>query len=152
MPAQLSDFIQRCKPFYELTNIELYAIMRLRNEVFVVEQQCVFQDADNKDQQCHHLMLWNDSYLAAYARLVPAGISFAETSIGRIITNSKFRGNGTGKVLMTLAIQESEKLFGSGPIRIGAQVYALPFYERFGFKADGAEYDEDGIPHVEMVR
>lgn len=152
MPAQLSNFIQRCKPFYELTNIELYAIMRLRNEVFVVEQQCVFQDADNKDQQCHHLMLWNDSHLAAYARLVPAGISFTETSIGRIITSSKFRGNGTGKVLMTLAIEESEKLFGQGPIRIGAQVYALPFYERFGFKADGAQYDEDGIPHVEMVR
>jgi ElaA protein len=147
-----NSYIHRCKSFYDLTPIELYAMMRLRNEVFVVEQNCVFQDADNKDQKCHHLMLWQDSSLAAYARLVPPGFSYPEMSIGRIITSGTVRGSGMGTVLMRHALEECQRLFGTGPIRIGAQVYALPFYEKFGFKADGEHYDEDGIPHVEMVK
>ncbi|WP_158827578.1 GNAT family N-acetyltransferase [Mucilaginibacter lacusdianchii] len=146
------SYIDRCKSFYDLTPIELYAILRLRNEIFVVEQNCVFQDADNKDQKCHHLMLWQDSSLVAYARLVPPGISYPETSIGRIITSSTVRGTGMGSILLERALEEVQRLFGSGPVRIGAQVYALPFYEKFGFVAQGEHYDEDGIPHVEMVR
>ncbi|WP_345953110.1 GNAT family N-acetyltransferase [Mucilaginibacter sp. PAMB04168] len=146
------SYIQRCKSFYEITNTELYAAMRLRNEVFVVEQNCVFQDADNKDQQCYHLMLWQDSLLVAYARLVPAGLSYREVSIGRIITSGSVRGTGMGAILMRHAIEECQRLFGTGPIRIGAQVYAVPFYEKFGFQAQGEHYDEDGIPHVEMLR
>ncbi|WP_342645635.1 GNAT family N-acetyltransferase [Mucilaginibacter sp. CSA2-8R] len=152
MAHNLINYIQRCKAFYDLTNIELYAILRLRNEVFVVEQNCAFQDADNKDQKCYHLMLWQDSMLAAYARLVPAGLSYKEVSIGRIITSSAVRGTGTGSILMQHALEECQRLFGNTPIRIGAQVYAQPFYAKFGFKAEGDIYDEDGIPHVEMVR
>jgi len=146
------ELIKTCKPFNELSNTELYAAIRLRNEVFVVEQNCPFQDADNKDQYCHHILLWQDNELIAYARIVPAGISYTETSIGRIITGSAVRGTGMGKVLMQYALECCEHLHGKVPIRIGAQVYALKFYEIFGFRADGEEYDEDGIPHIEMVR
>jgi ElaA protein len=140
------------KPFHELTPFEVYAILRLRNEVFVVEQNCVFQDADNKDQACHHLLLYKQNILVAYARLVPAGVAFTEMSIGRIITSPEVRGTGMGKVLMQHAITQLFKLFGSGPIRIGAQLYAIGFYENFGFEATGSIYDEDGIDHIEMIK
>jgi ElaA protein len=140
------------KSFKELTPFELYAILRLRNEIFVVEQNCVFQDADNKDQACHHLMLYQQEELVAYARLVPAGLAFREMSIGRIITSTLVRGTGTGKKLMHQAIAQVYTLFGKGPIRIGAQLYAIGFYELFGFEAAGTIYDEDGIDHIEMVK
>jgi ElaA protein len=146
------ELIKTCKHFTELTTTELYAAIRLRNEVFVVEQNCPFQDADNKDQYCHHVLLWQNGELIAYARIVPAGISYTETSIGRIITSGAVRGTGMGKVLMQYALECAEQLHGAGPIRIGAQVYAQKFYEQFGFEADGEIYDEDGIPHIEMVR
>lgn len=143
---------QICKSFEELTPRELYAIIKLRNEVFVVEQQCIFQDADDKDQYCHHLMLWNDNTLAAYARLVPAGISYPEVSIGRIVTAPAFRKQSLGKRLVTAAIEKSQELFGTQPIKIGAQLYLLHFYESFGFKQSGFIYLEDGIEHIEMLR
>jgi ElaA protein len=140
------------KPFNVLSVNQLYAILRLRSEIFVVEQNCVFLDADGKDQDCHHLMLFNDdSQLVAYARLVPAGLSYQEISIGRIITSSLVRGKGVGRILTAAAIKACNQIYGDVPIRIGAQVYAIQFYERFGFKADGEIYDEDGIDHVEMV-
>lgn len=140
------------KPFSQLTPFEVYDILHLRNEVFVVEQNCVFQDADNKDQDCHHLMLYQEAKLIAYARLVPPGLAFPEMSIGRIITSPAVRGTGTGKKLMQEAIAQSYTLFGPGPIRIGAQLYAIGFYELFGFEAAGPIYDEDGIDHIEMVK
>ncbi|MCU0402106.1 MAG: GNAT family N-acetyltransferase [Algoriphagus sp.] len=140
------------KSFYELTNDELYAILRLRSEVFVVEQNCPYLDLDNKDQKCHHLMLYDEDRLAAYCRLLPAGISFSEISIGRVISAPSHRGTGVGKKVMQLGIDYCEELFGKGPIRIGAQVFAKPFYEALGFVAEGEEYLEDDIPHVEMVR
>lgn len=140
------------KPFHQLTPFEVYAILRLRNEVFVVEQNCVFQDADNKDQACHHLMLYKQNELVAYARLVPAGVAFTEMSIGRIITSPEVRGTGMGKVLMLHAMAQMPKLFGQGSIRIGAQLYAIGFYENFGFEATGSIYDEDGIDHIEMIK
>jgi len=140
------------KPFHQLTPFEVYAILRLRNEVFVVEQNCVFQDADNKDQACHHLMLYKQNELVAYARLVPAGVAFTEMSIGRIITSPEVRGTGMGKVLMQHAMAQMPQLFGQGPIRMGAQLYAIGFYENFGFEATGSIYDEDGIDHIEMIK
>jgi ElaA protein len=140
------------KPFNQLTPFELYAILRLRNEIFVVEQNCVFQDADNKDQACHHLLLYQNNELVAYARLVPPGLAFPEMSIGRIVTSAVVRGTGTGKFLMEAAIQQAYTLFGKAPIRIGAQLYAIGFYELFGFEAAGPIYDEDGIDHIEMVK
>ncbi len=140
-----------CKAFGELSVIELYELLRLRSEVFVVEQNCVFLDMDNKDQLCHHLLLYGDNALVAYARILPPGIYYAEASIGRVITSPAFRGTGSGKLLMELAISAATKLFPGHTIRIGAQLYALKFYERFGFQRDGEIYVEDGIDHVEMI-
>lgn len=140
------------KPFRDLTPGELYAIMRLRNEVFVVEQNCIFQDADNKDLYCHHLMIFDKNELIAYARLVPPGISYDEMSFGRVVTSPRARGKGVGKLLMDLVIKYCHKVFGKGPIRIGAQYYLKNFYLVLGFEETGAVYDEDGIPHVQMIR
>jgi ElaA protein len=147
-------FTTVCKTFDALTPQELYELLRLRSEVFVVEQNCIFLDQDNKDQHCHHLLLYDvQSTLAAYARLVPPGVSYAsEMSIGRIVTNPQVRGTGVGKHLMEIAIGECYALFGSGPIKIGAQLYARKFYETFGFVQSGEVYDEDGIDHIEMTK
>lgn len=142
----------RLKSFHELTVEELYQVLKLRTEVFVVEQNCVFQDMDDKDQKCYHLMMFQDDLLVGYSRLVPAGLSYAEMAIGRVITASSVRGTGLGKKLMELAIDYCQQLLGPGPIRIGAQTYALGFYASLGFVAEGETYDEDGIEHVEMVK
>lgn len=139
------------KRFRDLSPDELYQILRLRNEVFVVEQKCSYQDADNKDQHCDHLMLLKDGILVAYARLVPAGLSFSEVSIGRVLTSSEVRGSGAGKILMKLAIEKCHELFGKVVIRIAAQTYAKDFYAALGFKETGIAYLEDDIPHMEMV-
>ena len=139
------------KAFNELSVTELYAILKLRNEVFVVEQNCPYQDADNKDLVCHHLMLFNDNELMAYARLVPAGLSFPELSIGRVVTSPKTRGTGAGRILMNLAIDHCHRIFGKGNIQIGAQFYIKNFYASLGFKEVGQPYDEDGIPHIDMI-
>lgn len=140
-----------CKFFNELTVHELYAIIKLRNEVFVVEQNCVFQDADNKDQFSHHLMGWVDGKLAAYARLVPAGISYSQASIGRVITSPLYRREGFGKALMLQAIEECYRLFGKQELKIGGQLYLQKFYESFGFTQTSDMYLEDDIPHIEMM-
>lgn len=142
----------KIKAFKDLHVDELYELLRLRSEVFVVEQNCVFLDADNKDQLCHHVLLYADGELAAYCRIVPAGISYPELSIGRVITAPKFRGTGLGKVVMELGIDACRELFGATDIRIGAQTYALPFYQSLGFVPEGEVYDEDGIEHMEMLR
>jgi ElaA protein len=141
-----------CKHFNDLTPHELYAIIRLRNAVFVVEQNCVFQDADDKDQNCHHLMGWNGNLLAAYTRLVPPGIAYEQMSIGRVITDPSVRRFGAGKALMTESIEQCNKYFGKGEIQIGAQLYLKKFYESFGFHQVGEIYDEDGIDHIHMIR
>jgi len=140
-----------CKKFDELTPQELYAILRLRNEVFVVEQNCVFQDADNKDEPSHHLMGWNSEGLVAYARLIPPGIAYKLPSIGRVVTSPKQRGTGLGKILMQRSIEEMEKLFEKSSIQLGAQLYLKNFYESFGFKQTSDIYLEDGIKHIEMI-
>jgi len=140
------------KKFDSLTPQELYAILRLRTEVFVVEQNCVFQDMDNKDQQCHHLMGWQDNFLLAYTRLVPPGVSYEEASIGRVVTSPAARGTGIGKTLIEKSIEEVINLYGQGHIRIGAQLYLKKFYTSFGFEQVGDIYDEDGIDHIKMIR
>ncbi len=141
-----------CKKFHELTVDELYELLRLRSEVFVVEQNCVFLDMDNKDQKCHHLLGWMGKDLAASARIVPAGVSYREPSIGRVVTSPKYRRTGLGKLLMGEAIRITSQLHGNQPIRIGAQLYLREFYSSLGFEADGKIYLEDGIEHIEMVR
>lgn len=141
----------KSKPFNELTAAELYAIMQLRNEVFVVEQHCVFQDADNKDQYAWHVMGWKNDRLIAYTRLVPKGISYEYASIGRVVTSPDARGSGTGKELMEESISILYTLWGKQPIQIGAQLYLKKFYESFGFQQTSSVYLEDGIEHIEMI-
>lgn len=140
------------KKFDDLTALELYNILQLRNEVFVVEQNCVFQDADNKDQPSLHLMCWEDGQLLAYSRIVPPGISYKEPSIGRVVTSPVKRGTGIGKELMLESIKTTETHYSKIPIRIGAQQHLVPFYESFGFLISGDPYLEDGIPHIEMIK
>jgi len=141
------------KTFDELTPHELYTIMWLRNEVFVVEQNCVFQDADNKDQQSWHLMgLADDKQLMAYSRILPPGLAYVQPSIGRVVTNPAARKEGAGRELMKTAIEYCCKLFGEQDIKIGAQLYLLKFYSSLGFERTGEIYLEDGIEHVEMIR
>lgn len=140
------------KKFDELTTTELYRIMQLRLAVFSVEQNCAYQDADGKDLKSTHLSGYNENNeLVAYARIVPAGISFKEVSIGRVITSEKARGTGAGKELMKTSMAFIEKEYGKVPIRIGAQCYLIKFYTSFGFAISGDEYLEDNIPHIEMV-
>jgi ElaA protein len=142
--------IWSCKKFDELNPHELYSILQLRNDVFVVEQNCVFQDADNKDQYCFHLMAWEEKNLLAYTRIVPAGISYVESSIGRVVVSRSARKNGTGKLLMQKSIETLFSLFGEVEIKIGAQLYLKKFYESLGFQQTSAIYLEDGIEHIEM--
>lgn len=138
------------KDFETLTPHELYAILQLRNEVFVVEQNCVFQDADNKDQHCYHIMVWQNNLLAAYTRLVPAGIAYEEPSIGRVVTSPQVRGTGMGRELMQFSIRILYQLWGKMPITIGAQLYLRNFYESLGFQQSSEIYLEDGIEHIKM--
>jgi ElaA protein len=120
--------------------------------VFVVEQNCPYQDADNKDLECIHLMGTGNNMLLAYTRIVPPGISYTEPSIGRVVTSPSARRTGLGKELMRRTIEELHKLYGDVPVRIGAQFYLVPFYRSFGFVEDGEIYYEDGIKHIEMVK
>ena len=144
------------KKFDDLTPHELYATLRLRSEVFVVEQNCVFQDMDNKDQLCYHLMAWQNTSenpeLIAYTRLMPPGVSYDLPSIGRVVISPLERGSGIGKLLMEKSIEELRRLFGKTPIKIGAQLYLKGFYQSFGFEQSSNIYDEDGIDHIEMIR
>ena len=140
------------KKFEALTPYELYAILRLRTEVFVVEQNCVFQDMDNKDQLAYHLMGWENNKLIAYTRLIPPHLSYEEPSIGRVVTSASARGSGIGRKLMEKSIEEVIRLYGKTPIKLGAQLYLKKFYESLGFIQSGDIYDEDGIDHIEMIR
>jgi len=136
------------KEFSGLTASELYAITQLRERVFVVEQNCVYLDADGLDPVCRHLWAERGGALRAYLRIVPAGTKWAECSIGRVITAPEARGTGLGKELMTRGIAAC----GAGPIRIGAQAHLEKFYGDLGFTRASDVYDEDGIPHIEMLR
>lgn len=139
------------KSFDELTTIELYAILQLRNEVFVVEQNCVYQDIDNKDPKAFHLMAFDGNTLVAYSRVLPPGLSFKETSIGRVITNPNYRGKGIGITLIEKAIEKALNSFAAKEIKIGAQLYLKKFYESFGFVQTSEIYLEDGIEHIDML-
>ena len=139
------------KSFEELTKLELYKILRVRSEVFIIEQHCNYQDVDGKDLKCHHLMAWDGDNLVAYTRIVPPGVSFREPSIGRVLTVKNYRGLGFGITLMQKSIEMVYETHGNQPIRIGAQLYLKRFYEDLGFDKASDEFLEDEIPHIEMV-
>lgn len=141
-----------CSSFKELSPYQLYDCLRLRSQIFVVEQNCVFLDADNYDQQCYHLMGYDKDRLAAYTRLVPPSLIYEQASIGRVVTSPAARSLGVGKELMQQSINAVYRLFGKQPIKIGAQLYLKRFYESFEFEQIGAAYLEDGIEHIHMLK
>jgi ElaA protein len=154
----MSELIQKAEidwkfaAFDTLTLDELYAMLQLRSEVFVVEQACVFQDMDGADAAAMHLLGMSGGQLMAYARCFAAGMKFKEASIGRIITRSTLRGSGAGHVLVRQAIDSVTQQWGPQAIRIGAQARLENFYRQHGFEQTGEPYIEDGIPHIEMLR
>ena len=147
----MNELTWQYKKFNELNAAELYSILKLRSKVFVVEQNCVYLDMDDKDQQSFHLCGWDDNNLVAYARILPPGLAFEEASIGRVVTDPRYRKRGSGRVLMDHAIEKTMSQFGVSGIKIGAQLYLFSFYSSLGFKTSGPEYLEDGIPHIEMT-
>jgi ElaA protein len=142
------------KPFAQLSASELYALMRLRQEVFVVEQNCAYLDADGHDAPCIHVWCTadEDPRLLAALRVVPPGEKYAEASIGRVVSASFARRTGAGRAVVERGLVELERAFGVVPVRISAQQYLERFYRGFGFETVSAPYDEDGIPHIEMLR
>lgn len=138
------------KRFSELSAEELYALLQLRSRVFVVEQNCIFLDADGRDAEAWHLMGFQKG-LVAYLRAFPPGLRYAEASIGRVVTNPDVRAKGLGKELMKEGLARVAKQFARPAIRISAQSYLEKFYRDFGFEAQGEEYLEDDIPHREML-
>ncbi len=141
------------RSFQELTPKELYDILSLRNNVFVVEQNCVYQDTDHKDERSFHLWCQStDSAVVAYCRLLPPGVSYREASVGRVVVHPDFRGNGLGRQLMQEAILQCSSLFHTHSIVISAQFHLARFYQSLGFREQGAVYLEDGIEHIEMHR
>lgn len=140
------------KPFTALTLRELYSVLQLRAEVFIVEQNCPYLDPDDKDQKSYHLLGYDKEMLVAYTRILPAGVSFKEASIGRVVTSPKVRGAGIGRLLMQESVNKLYGLFGQVPIRIGAQLYLKNFYASLGFEQVSDIYLEDGIEHIEMLK
>ena len=144
-----TDFI--CKHFNELTTTELYSILKLRMEVFAIEQQCAYQDCDDRDLQCHHLLGMQDGELVAYSRLLSKGLAYDDyCAIGRVLTKSTVRGQRIGKELMERSIALCKEMFNE-KIKIGAQSYLEKFYSELGFESTGHHYLEEEIPHMSMV-
>ena len=140
------------KKFHELTLDELYSALQLRSTVFIVEQNCIYNDVDGKDQLAWHLAGAEEGNLIAYSRILPPGTVYTDPAIGRVVTSASKRSSGLGRELMNRSIEHCEKLFGNTSITLSAQVYLKKFYESLGFFAVGNEYLDDGIPHVEMTR
>jgi Predicted acyltransferase len=139
-----------CKKFEELTKEELYKIIQLRLSVFAVEQNCPYQDCDDKDQASWHMMGWQNDQLIAYSRLIPPGIAYEDPSIGRVVTATNVRGTRMGKELMARSVAQVHQLFGKIPITISAQLYLTRFYESVGFTIISDVYLEDRIDHIKM--
>ena len=137
------------KHFNELTVSELYEILRARAEVFIVEQNCVYQDVDNVDKEAYHVYLREKGEIVAYLRVVDKDKRLDEVSLGRVITLK--RRQGYGSKVMKVGIEVAREKFGATKIKIGAQAWAKPFYEQVGFRQISGEYMEDGIPHIYMI-
>lgn len=140
------------KSFQDLTALELYKIIQQRINVFIIEQDCIYQDCDSKDLVSDHLWAEVDGELAAYCRIVPPNVSYKnDVSIGRVISNLKFRGQNFGRQLLIYALEVLDNQSEGISVRISAQLYLKKFYESFGFEQVSDEYLEDDIPHIEML-
>jgi ElaA protein len=146
----MSQLHWECRQFSELSLDQLYALLQLRAEVFVLEQQCPYQDPDGNDQEALHVLGLADGQLLAYTRLLPPGIRYDSCSIGRVVTSKAIRGDGTGQQLMEKSIEYCYKNWGQTPITISAQQYLEKFYNGLGFETESEPYQEDGIPHIQM--
>lgn len=139
------------KAFSELNIDELYEILSLRSEIFVVEQNCAYQDLDYKDQESMHLFATKQGKIVSYVRILEKGVSYEEMSIGRVVVHKDFRRKGLSSLTMKKAIEVIEEKFGQNKIRISAQAHLENFYGALGFKKVSEVYLEDGIPHIEML-
>ena len=149
----LSAMKWELRSWEEITRDELYEMLQLRSEVFIVEQDCPYQDLDDKDQKCLHLWARDECGMIAHARLVPKGVSYdLYASIGRVVASPKVRGTGVGQELMEKSVAACLQHFPGEDIKISAQQYLIRFYEKFGFRAIGDGYLEDNIPHIAMIR
>ncbi len=142
----------KTKSFKELRTQELYKLLQLRSEVFVVEQDCVYQDIDGKDQKALHILGFENETLVAYTRIFKSGDYFENASIGRVVVAETKRDKQYGKLIMEASIKAIKDNFSTNKITISAQVYLKKFYSDLGFKADGEEYLEDNIPHIKMIK
>lgn len=140
------------KLFEELNTKELYDILQLRAEVFVVEQDCPYQDVDGKDYKSYHVMGYENGALLAYTRIVNPGVSYAEIAIGRVVVKQSARGRQLGYAVMQQSHQFIATHLEPQPIRLSAQSHLKGFYQHLGYASTGKEYLEDGIPHTEMLR
>ncbi|MGI9274780.1 MAG: GNAT family N-acetyltransferase [Endozoicomonas sp.] len=141
--------------FDQLGNEELYEVFSARQAVFVVEQNCPYQDADGQDQSAYHLLGWSEAnadcrHLAAYLRVIPPASSDKAVAIGRILTTEAFRGNGSGRQLLRQGLEKARATFPGHDLYMSAQAHLQAFYQTFGFQPEGEVYDEDGIPHIAM--
>jgi len=140
------------KKFNDLTTKELYALLQLRSEIFVVEQDCVYQDIDYQDQKALHILGYQNEKLVAYTRIFDAGVYFDQASIGRVLVRENVRDHKYGYDIMNTSIDAITSNYGAQPIKISAQTYLKTFYNNLGFVELGEEYLEDGIPHIAMLR
>jgi len=154
MNHSVASLSWRCSRLAELGAVELARIYRARQEVFSIEQNCVYLDADEADEHSYHVAAWSPGQALplAYARLVDPGIKYAEPSMGRVITTAAARGTGLGRELVHRVLAASDELHPGRGVRISAQSRLRRFYSEFGFVAVGEDYMEDGIPHIEMLR
>tara|TARA_Y100000746_G_C15210527_1_gene329221 strand:- start:151 stop:609 length:459 start_codon:yes stop_codon:yes gene_type:complete len=139
------------KSFDELNKDELYEILKFRQEIFIVEQKSWYVDADNLDQFSLHLLVQNRLGLMGYLRLTPPGKKYKEASIGRVSIREDHRGKKLGDKLLSQGIEKSKQVYKSSSCRISAQEHLIAYYENHGFRVQGTPYDEDGIPHIEML-
>lgn len=140
------------KFFNDLTLTELYNVLSLRNQVFVVEQNCAYLDTDGYDEDAYHVLIWNDQVLVAYARLIKPNLKFPTSSIGRVVVHKEHRDLKLGHLLMEHSVKAVEDLYKTENITISAQAHLQRFYNKYGFETVSEEYMEDDIPHVEMIR
>ena len=135
-----------------LTPDVLYAFLKLRSDIFVVEQDCVFPEMDGRDPRCEHLCGWQGDELVAYLRLVPPGVRTPEVALGRVVVAQAARGTGLGRAIMQEGLARCAVKYPGQPVKVSAQAHLEAFYAGLGFATVGAPYDEDGILHVDMVR
>lgn len=146
------NLVWHFKTFDELSPRELYNILQLRTEVFIVEQNCIYNECDGKDFQCTQLWCTLDDKIVGSCRIVPPGVSYAEPSFGRIASHPDYRNLKLGHKMMEMILEIIRNHYDTEAVRISAQVYLGKFYEKYGFKQVSEEYLEDLLPHMEMLR